>query len=144
MEQLRLEAGLGGTFGEWSYQSYGILATDCWMQTLWQFCSKNDLAIHDTCPQLEPARNHDRYLTEIFVTFGYSGETLVWLNEYRMWLKTIMVADITTANGKEGSPLTRGMALLTTNDATISYGHSYKTGLDPITGTPGDTWQLDH
>jgi hypothetical protein len=33
-EQLRLEVGVGGTLGDWSYQSLGILATNCWMQTL--------------------------------------------------------------------------------------------------------------
>jgi hypothetical protein len=101
MEQLRLEVGLGGSLGDWSYSRYGTLATNCWIQTLWNFCSNNEVAIHDNCPHLETARSNDRYLNQLFVTFGYSGDTLVRLNECRMWLKTITVADITTADGRK-------------------------------------------
>jgi hypothetical protein len=43
---------------------------------------------------------------------------------------------------EEGLLLTLGMALVTIIDATISYGHSYKTGLDPIAGTSGNWHSL--
>jgi hypothetical protein len=91
---------VGGPFGEWSYKSLGCLATESWMQALWQFCDSHELAITDTWPQLQRTWTSDRYLMDIFVTFGYSGKKLVRLNECRMWQKAIMVADITKANGR--------------------------------------------
>ena len=36
----------------------------------------------------------------LFATFGYSGTRLARLNECRMWLKAITVADITNADGR--------------------------------------------
>jgi hypothetical protein len=99
IEQLRLEVGVGGSFCDWSYHHLGVLATNCWIQTLWQYCSNNELTVHDTCPKLQTARHRDRFLVDLFVTFGYSGNQLIKLNECRMWLKAITVADVTTVDG---------------------------------------------
>jgi hypothetical protein len=94
--------------------------------------------IHDTFPQLQTAHQNNRYLTDLFVTFGYLGEKLIKLNECHMWKKAITVADITTADRKLVTKVL-GLGPETPTNAMTSYGYNYSSGLEPPTpGMSGD------
>ena len=66
MEQMLLEIGTPGHLLQLDYSTYGNIATDCWIKTVWKFAWENEIDITDTGPQLESYRWNDQFLMEEF------------------------------------------------------------------------------
>jgi ribonuclease HI len=117
-EQLRLELGLSTQIGTVPTETKKALslATDCWLKTVHEFATSHGMRIEDTSPALDSYRRQDRFLIEEFISNGYQGRDLKMLNECRMFLKTVCLSEITSADGErieqwawEGTKRTHGL-----------------------------------
>jgi hypothetical protein len=101
-EQMKLEIGLSSHIGEVTSETKKALslATDCWLKTVHDFASHHGLRLEDTTPNLVPRRDEDKFLMEEFIRFGYQGADLRMLNECRMFLKTVCLSELVTADGE--------------------------------------------
>jgi hypothetical protein len=100
-EQLRLEMGTSGYMTDNKYSTMKDLVTKTWITDLWAFVDKFKIKIHDDIGKLRLQRTNDRFLMNEFIIAGYHGKTLKELNECRMFLHTLTLSDIVTADGLE-------------------------------------------
>jgi hypothetical protein len=75
-KQLRLELGLGRSFGDWNYATFAPLATSSWIKSVWQFCHEHKIQLHEPCSKLLLSRSDDRFLMQLFATYGYQKKEL--------------------------------------------------------------------
>jgi hypothetical protein len=99
-EQLRLELGLGRSFNNWNFTSFAPLATSSWIKSVWKFCHEYNIQLHDPCPKLPLSHSNDRYLMQLFATYGYQKKEVQQLNKCGMYLNAITVSNIPSANGR--------------------------------------------
>lgn len=114
LEQLRLEIGLPNDQGNWQLDTFSSCLTNCWFLDLLLFCEDEGITIQDTGPTLSLHTTNDVYLMSAFAKAGYRGNDLATLNQCRMFLRTITLSDLCTADGKyitydafHGQPQTR-------------------------------------
>ena len=116
MEQLTLELGFSGFLTDIPFNAMAPSASDVYLKTLWCSCSKFDIAFDYPFPTLDLKREDDLLLMEIFHYEGkYKAHDLKMLNECRMFLQAVTLADITTVCGRsiltevyEGHPSPQG------------------------------------
>jgi hypothetical protein len=53
LEQLQVEIGLPGYLLQQDYSRLALLATGCWLKTVWEFSWNNEIEIYDTLPKLD-------------------------------------------------------------------------------------------
>lgn len=94
VEQLRLELGLPGSDGNWQLNVFAPCLTHGWFLDLLQFCEDEDIAILDDCPSLLLLSTCDVFLMRSFADGGYRGNDLSMLNDCRMYLESITLADL--------------------------------------------------
>jgi hypothetical protein len=101
-EQMRLELGLSSQLGCVPSETKKALtlATDSWLKTAHSFAFAHGMRLEDTSPNLVTRRQDDRFLTEEFIRNGYQGADLRKLNECRMFLKTVCLSELVTADGE--------------------------------------------
>jgi hypothetical protein len=104
IEQLKLELGLQGYPLRQDFKKYGMLATNCWLKTVWEFLWDENLGMEDTCKNLALARKDDQFLMATFSRYGFAGKDLLVLNRCRMFLQAVTLSDITTADGISITP----------------------------------------
>ena len=103
-EQIRLELGMPGYITDHNFDiAYSYLTTS-WIKDVFAFCYKYGIKLQDSAAKLELVRYNDSFLMENFVRHGFRDRALKMLNEMRMFLKVITVANITTADGVEITP----------------------------------------
>lgn len=100
LEQLRLEIGIPCINGNWQLDVFGPCLTNCWFVDLLQFCEDEDIAIQDKGPTLPLMSTNDAFLMQNFANAGYRNTDLASLNACRMFLKTISLSDLCTADGR--------------------------------------------
>lgn len=100
VEQLRLEIGIPCHDGCWQLDIFGHCLTDCWFRDLLLFCEDEEITIQDTEPTVTLLSSNDSFLMQAFADADYRGSDLRSLNECRMFLKTISLSDISTADGR--------------------------------------------
>lgn len=98
IEGTMLEVGVGDVFSS-NYKVLHSLATGGIIKSTWEFCWKNNIkiVIPDPAPLLE--REHDRFITDVFVENGFTGAQLYTLNQCRVYLEALTVSDISSADG---------------------------------------------
>jgi hypothetical protein len=99
LEQHRLEIGILCTNGNWNLKVFGPCLTSSWFSDLILFCEKEDIFLVDTSPTLPLHAANDVYLMQSFADAGYRNHDLIVLNQCRMYLKVISLADLVTADG---------------------------------------------
>jgi len=97
-ELLRLETGHPEDFTDVPYDKLQSCVSPSWITTLWKFCHQHGISI--TCPvgKLSLARQGDAFLMPTFAR-TYSSSDLRVLNQCRMFLKAITLADLVTLDG---------------------------------------------
>ena len=65
-EALRLELGLSGHLTDWDYETWGPLATNCWLKNVWKYCDEHGVQMEDAFPHLSTSRTNDVFLMEAF------------------------------------------------------------------------------
>ena len=93
-----LELGYPVTLGNLNYQVAKYYVTPSWYGNLSKFVSSQVLDVKGKFKQLQLLRQKDKFLMLSFIEQGYRKELLL-LNEMRMSIQAISLADIVTSNG---------------------------------------------
>ena len=101
IENMRLELGMPGHITDLDYSKLHLCATDSWIKTVWKYSWEKGLTLSDKMSPLPLRRTNDRHLMDVFWEAGHSPEELKMLNQCRMFLHAITLADVTSANGQE-------------------------------------------
>ena len=104
-KQLRLETGFPGPFTDVPYQQMSLCATKSWIKSLWAICAEYQISIHDSFGTIPLSREQDLFLMPLFAKFIRDPATLEILNECRMFLKAVTLADICSMDGRHISVL---------------------------------------
>jgi hypothetical protein len=100
IELLQLELGLPGCFFHHSYDIYGYLATESWVECLWRFTSKYTIVLeNDDYVPLPMQRKNDEFLTTLFASLDPDPPSFRSLNRCRQYLQAYSLACITTGDG---------------------------------------------
>jgi hypothetical protein len=99
MELHTIEIGLPGQLFHQDYKIFGQLATNSWLQHLWEFSNDSNFQLTSTAPQLYLARDHDEFLMTAFASHGYQDSRLTLLNLCRLSCHALLLSDIITSNG---------------------------------------------
>jgi hypothetical protein len=99
MDLVQLYVGSEINFWELPFPQYGFLAPFGWMKHTWESLSLSPLVIKGP-PLASPRRRQgDIYLMDAFVDQGFDTDSLAMINECRLFLHAITLADICTADG---------------------------------------------
>ena len=82
-----------------SFKPYSSYIIDSWYKDLWKFLSNSVIQITEDLPDPPTLRRDDTFLMPIFVRAGYRGKQLRVLNEVRLFLRALTIADIASADG---------------------------------------------
>jgi hypothetical protein len=104
MELHTIEIGLPGQLFHQDYKIFGQLATNSWLQHLWEFCDDINFQLTSTTPQLYLARDHDKFLMTAFASHGYQDSQLTLLNLCCLFCHALRLSDISTGNGQRIPP----------------------------------------
>ena len=72
--------------------------TTSWIKDMWLYAVKHQFKIHQPY-DIKPLRLHDVFLMDIFSTLSFNNKDLYLLNEVRMTMEAVTIADITDAAG---------------------------------------------
>ena len=103
MDYTQLELGLGVHFLQLDYAVYAHLLTSTWLTHLWQFLSLSGLELR--CATTESVwtpllqRANDSFLMEHILATGLSLDDQRILNEWRIYLRAVSIADLTSSHG---------------------------------------------
>jgi exonuclease III len=100
MEDLALELGSATPFWDLDYPRWQPVATSSWVTFTWEHLDKTDLQLKGPLSTLKPLREHDLLLMDKFITLNLPPESLVTLNEVRMYKQVMCLSDITSADGQ--------------------------------------------
>jgi hypothetical protein len=99
MELHTIESGLPGQLFHQDYKIFGQLATNSWLQHLWEFCDDSNFQLNSTTPQLCLARDLDEFLMKAFASHGYQDSQLTLLIFCRISCHALRLSDISTGDG---------------------------------------------
>jgi hypothetical protein len=101
MELLQLELGTGQPLFSDDYETYQLLATNCWLKHVWRFQQEEyDLQLKPKVPVQTLQSTDDFFLMSCFADAGFTGESLRLLNQCRPFLRATTVADLVQTDGK--------------------------------------------
>lgn len=100
LEHLQLEVGLSTLVLNSDYTTFGYLATDSWMKSLWGFLSLYHIRIEVECPIPSLCRERDSYIMEAFSSCpSLSKVDIISANRCRLYLQSIVFSDLATGGG---------------------------------------------
>ena len=96
LEAYRLEMGAFGELTETDSVDTAGSTTDHWLKTMINSAQHFGIDIEDHFEKLHPSREHDVSLRSAFLELGYRGKQLQRLNNCRLFLHAVSLADICT------------------------------------------------
>jgi hypothetical protein len=136
MEAFRMELGTPDDITDHDYNLFQQCTSPCWIKTLWKSCQEFKIAFDDPFYKPKLQRTGDTFLMHAFVEQGFNPQELATLNQCRMFLKAITLADICTADGKNLHILS-----YTGGKAREPHLHRYNWARQPPSLSP-DHWAL--
>lgn len=100
IERHNLELGLQTSILRANYRIFHKLATKTWIKNTWEYIHAHDMVVEDDVPTLQLQRVNDQFLMQAFSDHGFTGTDLARLNETRMFLQVITLADISSGDGR--------------------------------------------
>jgi hypothetical protein len=95
IELLNIEIGTQAPALSMCFETFGHLATKCWLKSTWQFISSAKIMMSSPPNGLQIKRTNDKFLSEAFESKASPDH----LNKCRLYLQAITLADITNAEG---------------------------------------------
>ena len=92
--------GVGGLIYNYPYHKYESLTPPSWITSQWKFLSETGLEIRGWQHNFTLQRGANEFIMECFVRNGICPKDLQKLNECRIFLQLITLADIVTGDGK--------------------------------------------
>ena len=100
LELCQLEVGIGQNIFSLHYSDHHFLVEDSWIKNIWKFTSEYSITIINRITELPlPQREGDVFLMEEFHNQGYSKHQLEILNQCRIYLRVLTLADVMTGAG---------------------------------------------
>ena len=100
LEALQVEIGCTGNPLLECYHTRGILATPCWISSVWERCWQYKLMIYLNYDELLVPRKNGITIISLLLQHNVRGMDLRRMNRCRLTLNAIFLSDIITANGK--------------------------------------------
>ena len=82
------------------YKQMALCTTESWIKSVWAICAEYQISMHDSFGTFALSRDHDEFLMPLFAKFIQDPAILATLNECRMFLKALTLADICTMDGR--------------------------------------------
>jgi hypothetical protein len=99
-EDLRLEAGVSGTFTSIPWERLTDVLTQDYLSDLFGFLRLHKIDLHDPIPLLSPQRVHDLTLMDVFLLGDHPTAVLRQAVAWRQYYQVTYVSDITSADGQ--------------------------------------------
>ena len=125
------------TLGDLNYQVTMKYLTPSWYRNLATFVSSQVLDVKGKFVQLELLRQSDKFLMLSFIKQGYRKELLL-LNEMRMSIQAISLADIVTSNGFK---ISQNAFLLLSSNGLRKEGFEWPNSPPKFTKKQVECWQ---
>ena len=132
-----LELGYSVTLGNLNYQVAKNYLTPSWYRNLAKFISSQVLDVKGKFTQLELLGQSDKFLMLSFIEQGYRKELLL-LNEMRMSIQAISLADIVTSNGFK---ISQNAFLLLSSNGLRKAGFDWPKSPPSFTKKQVECWQ---
>ncbi|CAJ1960593.1 unnamed protein product [Cylindrotheca closterium] len=81
------------------YSNTSILASDMWAKRTWSELDSLSIHLEFDSPSLQPMRQGDQLLVDLFIDSLVDQHTLKWLNWCRIFLHAVTLSDIVNAEG---------------------------------------------
>ena len=94
-----MELGMPECPFSYDYERFAGCVTHSWMKHLWLFCDMMNVELRRVCPTFKHKRKHDKNLMQYFTNNGFHGYKLASVNMRRLYLKVVLLSDITTGDG---------------------------------------------
>ena len=134
-EMIRFELGLPLSPMQYPYATLHLCTTRTKLHTLWEFCSDSGFQLRDGMPPLQPHREGDQFIMEIFhLSKMYTPKQLAMLNRCRMYVQVVLISDLATGDGRH---ITAGAL-----DWRLPFQHQNRASW-PVTGKPNpQSWRM--
>ena len=136
-EDFMLEKGYPVTLDNLNYQVAKTYLTPSWYGNLAKFVSSQALDVKGKFIQLELLRQSDKFLMLSFIKQGYRKE-LFLLNEMRMSIQAISLADIVTSNGFK---ISQNAFFLVSSNGLRNVGFIWPNSPPKFTKKQMESWQ---
>ena len=100
LEALKVELGTNGSVLSLPFATWSHLATKSWLTHTWKFLAEHGMRISDGSADFTFRREHDSLLMDEFGTAGHTGETLQILNRCRLYLRVVLLFEVTDGGGR--------------------------------------------
>ncbi len=97
---LQLQVGMPQNPFTQDYSRWGELAPLSWVKMLWKSLHYFDITLHMSFPTITPLWECDQVIMEIIFSQNFDFTEITWINRCRVYLPTLLLSDIMTANGK--------------------------------------------
>ncbi|CAJ1927568.1 unnamed protein product [Cylindrotheca closterium] len=95
----QLETGTSYGLFQQVYSNTSILASDTWAKRTWSELDSLSIHLEFDSPSLQPMRQGDQLLVDLFIDSLVDQLTLKWLNWCRIFLHAVTLSDIVNAEG---------------------------------------------
>ena len=101
IEWAKIHVGSDQNFFDLDFDKYGHLLPQSFLKTTWQFVHEYNIKMPTVLSQLQPSRDHDKFLMDTFVNAEpkFTATELQRLNRCRLYLHVSTVSDITDGSG---------------------------------------------
>ncbi len=97
---LQLQVGTPQNPFTQDYSRWGELAPMLWIKMLWKSLHYFDITLHMLFPKIAPPQECNQVIMEIIFSQNFDFTEITRINRCRVYLQTLFLSDITTADGK--------------------------------------------
>jgi hypothetical protein len=101
ISHLQIHIGSATPFFALPYPAYNKWIPNSWLTSIWKHTHQLTIVVdvkkHWT---LGLARQHDKFIMDEILTYNFSSQQLILINNCCLYLQVILISDITTADGK--------------------------------------------
>jgi hypothetical protein len=97
---LQLQVGMPQNPFNQDYSRWGKHAPLSWVKMLWKSLHYFDMTLHMLLPTIAPPWERDKSIMEIIFSQNFDFTEITWIHRCRVYLQTLFLLDITTADRK--------------------------------------------
>ena len=99
IQQLKVEVGTGGSLFQADFSIFGRLAMPSWVTHLWRYAWSKKVGLEEKTSSLELRREGNVFLMQCFAMTRTRGAELDKVNQCRLYLQALTLADIVSGDG---------------------------------------------
>ena len=90
--------------GTSDFDQHSSHLTPSWLVSAWAHAHTHGITLLADAPNLPLLHNNDTHLMDLFTSSGFTGADLALLNQMRLCLQVMTVADVATPDGRHITP----------------------------------------